>query len=138
MLNLFHVDVLIWGMSSNLKTKLNHHIRYSPQLYCTSHFTILTYIINITIVISFITFINHFFLVRRCFIVLQHNISLLALNIWFSQSIFHQVDNEPLVSQSASQSISQSVSHFLHHWVHVNDSDSGSACQASDNDSASL
>ena len=61
MLNLFHVDVLIWGMSTNLKTKLNDHIRYNPQLYCTSHFTIFTYIINITIVILFITFINHFF-----------------------------------------------------------------------------
>ena len=45
-----------------------------------------------------------------------------------TQPVFKRVNNEPLVSQSVSQ--------FVLHWV--NDSVSGSACHASDNDSASL
>ena len=73
-------------------------------------------------------FICHFYkpfiLVQRCFIVLQHNLSSLAFNIRLNHSVFQRVNNEPLVSQ------------FVLHWV--NDSVSGSACHASDNDSASL
>ena len=79
-------------------------------------------------------FICHFYkpfiLVWGCFIVLQHNLSSLALNIRLNQSVFQRVNNEPLVSQSVSQSVSQ----FLLQWV--NDSVGGSACHASDNDSA--
>ena len=75
-------------------------------------------------------FICHFYkpfiLVRRCFIVLQHNLSSLALNIRLNQSVFQRANNKPLVSQSASR--------FLLQWV--NDSVSGSVCHASDNDSA--
>ena len=66
-------------------------------------------------------FICHFYkpfiLVRGCFIVLQHNLSSLALNIRLNQSVFQRVNNEPLVSQSVSQSVSPSMSKWFSWWV---------------------